>query len=240
MRIARLLAATILAATLPGTALAGPPYATDDPVPTDTGKWEIYAFADAAFDLGTSAGSAGLDLNYGPIRDVQLTATLPFEFDNAPHTSTRFGDAELGIKWRLLNDERHGRSLAIFPRAILPTTRGPGKVELLLPAWAQQDLGPWSIFGGGGYAINRGAGRRNAWQTGVAVTRGFGERLSIGGEIFHETAEQRGGHGATLIGAGANLSLRGPFFLLVAGGPIIEDHTGHTAMRGYAALFSAF
>ncbi len=25
-------------------AVAGPPYLTDDPVPTDTGHWELYAF----------------------------------------------------------------------------------------------------------------------------------------------------------------------------------------------------
>ena len=28
-------------------AFAGPPYLTDDPIPTDTGHWEIYAFGRA-------------------------------------------------------------------------------------------------------------------------------------------------------------------------------------------------
>jgi hypothetical protein len=58
-------------------AIAGPPYATDDPEPTDLGHWEIYAFAAGTRADGGYDGAAGLDLNYGPVPNVQLTATLP-------------------------------------------------------------------------------------------------------------------------------------------------------------------
>ena len=60
-------------------AVAGPPYITDDPDPTDTGHYEIYAFNDFVAGHGDAAGSTGLDLNFGPIPGVQLTATLPLE-----------------------------------------------------------------------------------------------------------------------------------------------------------------
>jgi hypothetical protein len=234
----RLMLAVLLLAPIP--ALAGPPYATDDPAPTETGKWEIYSYVDSAFDGGDHAGSFGLDLNYGAAPGVQLTATLPFDFDSTSGGSTHFGDAEVGVKWRLINDEAHHRSVAIFPRVIIPTARGNNKASVLLPVWGQQDIGNWSIFGGGGYMIHPGAGNRGFWQQGVAVTNHLSDGLTIGAEVFHEGADVTGGNGSTLIGAGAVVHLSGPFSLLLSGGPIIEDKSGHTAMRGFAAILTEF
>lgn len=54
----RLAAALALMSAAP--VWAGPPYITDDPVPTDTGHWEIYGFAAGegrASDLDTDRGS---------------------------------------------------------------------------------------------------------------------------------------------------------------------------------------
>ena len=109
-------------------ARAGPPFLTDDPLPTDKGHWEIYAFTAAEGRGSTLDDDAGLDLNYGPFDDVQFTATLPLSFSHAPYEGWRSGtgDVELGVKYRLFHDKRRGVSASIFPRAILPTagTRG--------------------------------------------------------------------------------------------------------------------
>ena len=67
-----------------------------------------------------------------------------------------------------------GRKLAIVddrPGVTRDRRFGTGRVRLLLPMWAQKDFGPWSLFGGGGYMINPGAGNRDFWQSGVALTR---------------------------------------------------------------------
>ena len=61
-------------------ALAGPPYETDDPAPTDTGHWEVYVFSSIEGRGNDVTGAAGVDLNYGPFQGVQLTATLPVEY----------------------------------------------------------------------------------------------------------------------------------------------------------------
>ena len=66
-----------LAALLPLPALAGPPFITDDPEPTDKGRWEIYNFVGGTREPDSNATQFGVDLNYGPVKDVQLTATLP-------------------------------------------------------------------------------------------------------------------------------------------------------------------
>src|SRR6185437_1966490 len=98
-----------------------PPYATDDPEPTDTGHWEIYAFAAGSRAGGSLEGATGLDLNYGPVPGVQLTATLPLDVTDEGGGHAGLGDVELGVKYRFLHDEAAGVSVAIFPRIILPS-----------------------------------------------------------------------------------------------------------------------
>ncbi len=60
------LAGSLVALALAGAAApvsAGPPYLTDDPVPTETGHWEIYAFSAGEGRGSDFDGDAGLDLN---------------------------------------------------------------------------------------------------------------------------------------------------------------------------------
>ena len=82
----------------PLRAVAGPPYLTDDPVPTDLGHWEIYAFsARRRARARPFDADAGLDLNYGAVKDVQLTATLPSacRMNRSDGWRTGTGDVEL-------------------------------------------------------------------------------------------------------------------------------------------------
>lgn len=239
--IARLFGAAGMAISATA-ALAGPPYATDDPEPTEPGHWEIYSFAAGTAIDGTFDGVAGADLNYGPMPNVQLTATLPIDFARDGGTQAGLGDVELGVKYRFLNDEPAGISIAIFPRVILPTAGrrfGTGRVQLLLPVWAQKDFGPWSLFGGGGYTINPGAGNRDFWQSGVALTRNVTTRLSLGAEVTHQSPDAAGARSTTALGVGGIYQVAGPYSLLFSGGPVFE-HRGGTGVNAYAALGLSF
>jgi hypothetical protein len=234
----RILAAAIALGA--GAAWAGPPYAADDPEPTDTGHWEIYAFAAGTQGHGAFDGGAGFDLNYGPVANVQLTATLPLAIadDHGP-THVGAGDIEFGAKYRFFEDEADKVSVAIFPRVILPTASrrfGTGRVRLLLPVWAQKDFGPWSLFGGGGYMINPGAGNRDFWQSGLALTRQLTPRLSLGGEVSHEGPDAAGAHAVTSFGLGGIYRLGDHASLLFSGGPGIVHHGGGRQFNAYLAL----
>lgn len=241
-RFSRPLAAALLLAFATPVA-AGPPYVTDDPEPTELGHWEIYNFANFEGAHRDWDGEIGVDLNYGAVKDVQLTATLPLALTHeggpgGAGTQVGAGDVELGLKYRFVHSESAGVQMAIFPRVILPTGGkkfGTGRASFLLPVWAQKDLGPWSIFGGGGYTINPGTGNKDFWQAGLAVTRDVSKRLSLGGEATWQGADAVGGHATTGLGIGGIYKLGGPFSLLVSGGPTWEHH-GPTGWRGYAAL----
>ncbi|MGN6496384.1 MAG: hypothetical protein ACTHK5_03465, partial [Tsuneonella sp.] len=135
--------------------------------------------------------------------------------------------------------ERHGVQAAFFPGMTLPTARrglGAGRVTALLPVWVQKDAGKWSVFGGGGYAINPGAGNRDYWTGGVAVTCSVGERDLVGVEIDHDGPSEVGGEGSTSLGIGMIHQLGAPFRLLASGGPTFADHGGAAGYHVYVAL----
>lgn len=227
----------LVSATTP--ALAGPPYLTDDPVPTDTGHWEIYAFSAAEGRRSDLDADAGLDLNYGAVKGVQLTATLPLNFSHAPlegwHSGS--GDVELGVKYRFLDDERTGFSAAIFPRVILPTAaHSPGEeTRLLLPVWLEKDFsGGTSLFGGGGFEANPGAGNRDFWQAALAITQDVSKTVSVGAEVTRQGSDTAGGTAQTRAGVGSIVKLSNHYALLLSGGPTWADH--RTSYHLYAAL----
>lgn len=239
MRLLPLIAAGSVFVGWATPAAAGPPYLTDDPVPTDPGHWEIYAFAAGEGHRATLDGDAGLDLNYGALPGVQLTATLPISVGHAPLEGWRSGsgDVELGVKYRFLHDEEHGLSAAIFPRAILPTAaRSPGeRTRYLLPVWVGKDFkGGTSLFGGGGLTINPGPGNRDYWQGGVALTQDVTQNLSFGAEITRQGPDLSDGTAQTRAGLGSIIRLSKRYAVLLSGGPTWADH--RTSYRFYAAL----
>lgn len=243
--LVRLLLGALAALTLVIPAWAGPPYLTDDPQPTDRGHWEIYNFVNGAKGAdGALGGEAGIDLNYGAAKDLQLTAVLPLAYDDANGFSARgfrggAGVIELAAKYKIVHQDEHGWTpdVSIFPRAFVPTDHrfGPPRVNLLLPVWAEKDFGAWQVFGGGGYQINPGADQRNFWQGGLAVNRTISKRLALGVELFGQTKDARDGSGFTALNAAATIKLVQHWSLLASAGPTWEQTGGHGSVF-YLAL----
>jgi Putative MetA-pathway of phenol degradation len=234
----------VLPALLAATAAplhAGPPFLTDDPEPTETGHWEIYAPLIEAEGRGAEhEGTAAIELNYGAAPGLQLTLELPLAYAHeASGSRSGVGDLAVSAKYRFFHDEDAEISIAAFPGISLPTASnglGAGRVTALLPVWAQQDIGPWSVFGGGGYAINPGPGNRDFWTGGIAVSRSFGENLQIGAEADRSGADTVGGSAATSLGLGATYRLGRHLRLLASGGPTFADAGGKAGFHAFAAI----
>jgi len=210
--------AGLVLAAFPGAAWAGPPFVTDDPVPTDLHHWEIYNFASASREFGSTGAAMGVDLNYGGARDLQLTATLPLNVETGSPLDA--GDVELATKYRFAHqaEGKLSADIAFFPRVFLPTGRGSRHAQVLLPIWAQHDWGAWSLFGGGGYTLNPGPDQRHYWQQGVVLTHQLRPGLQVGVEYYGRgatAADDRAVHGINLATV---IHIKGPFSWLTSAG----------------------
>ncbi len=238
--LVRLITAIAMLA-LPTAALAGPPFLTDDPEPTATGHWEIYGPLLEGEGLGPDyEGSAGVEINYGAAPNLQITVGLPVAFaHDSAGMSWGAGDVAVSAKYRFYHDEQAGLQIAAFPGITIPTASnslGAGRVTGLLPIWLQKDWGKWSVFGGGGYAINPGAGNRDYWTGGMAISRQFSDKLLLGIEADRSGADTVGGKGSTSLGIGAIYQLKAPFRLLASGGPTFADGGGAAGFHFFIAL----
>jgi hypothetical protein len=117
-------AASIFLLSFPLSVFAGPPYITDDPEPVEYQYWEIY-FASLFFKQPEAWRGTGLHLevNYGPLPNVQLHVITPLVFD-APSLGSNsygYGDTELGIKFRFIRESDWVPQVGTFPLLEVPT-----------------------------------------------------------------------------------------------------------------------
>jgi hypothetical protein len=196
-----------LALMSPGTALAGPPFRTDDPEPVEYQHWEVYGFTAGTHVRGETAGTLpGVEVNYGALPDLQLHVIVPFAFDklSGSHTHWGLGDTEFGAKYRFVDEDEEGwmPQIGTFPMFEAPTGSerrglGSGHPREFIPLWLQKSFGPWTSYGGGGYWINPGDGNKNFWYAGWLLQRKITDNLALGGELFHQTADTIDGKSST-------------------------------------------
>jgi hypothetical protein len=182
-------------------AVAGPPFRTDDPVPVEYRHYEFYAFSTGTHaGDGTSGALPAFELTYGLIPNGQLQIGSGIAFDRPSHGTLQagLGDSEVSFKYRFIQEDANGwrPQVAVFPSVELPTGDrkrglGAGHPSLFLPIWIQKSFGPWTTYGGGGYRFNRDSsvGDKDHWFVGWLLQRKITEQLTLGGEIFHETAD---------------------------------------------------
>lgn len=251
-RLAKSTAAALFIVTValaPG-ASAGPPFRTDDPESVDYGHWEIYGFSTATHVQGDTAGTLpGVEVNYGAAPDLQLHIIAPLAFD-APEgsgTTLGYGDTELGVKYRFIQEDENGwrPQVGVFPLLELPTGSeshglGTGSTHAFLPLWLQKGFGPWLTYGGGGYWINPGLGNRNYWFVGWLLQRQITDTLALGGEIFHQTAATVPGQDSTGFNLGGIYDVTPHLHLLFSAGSGLQNAATTNEFSYYLAVQVTF
>lgn len=238
--------ACLVALALPSAAaMAGPPYVSDDPEPTDYQRYEIYLFTNGTKARDGLSGAAGIDFNYGARPDLQLTAVLPLAYASpaGAGTTAGLGNIELAAKYRFLHQEQIGLDVAVFPRVFLPSIAprvGANHPSLLLPLWLERDWAGWSTFGGGGCEINRGQGAKDFCLAGWALVRQVLPNLRIGAEIVHQTPDARGGRPSTGIGFGVQYDIADNYHLLAYAGPGLQNPAETGQYTWYASVLFTF
>jgi hypothetical protein len=231
-----------LCLTLALKTYGGPPFLTDDPEPVEYRHYEAYLFStiDATSDGKFIQGPA-MELNMGAMKNLQLHMIVPLagSFPQGGPSSYGMGDIELGAKYRFLEETDHRPQAGIFPLLEIPSgdsTRGlgNGRTWAKLPLWLQKSWGPWTTYGGGGYAINGAPGQRNYAFGGWLLQRDLGEKLTLGGEVFTQGRSSDDVRAVTLFNLGGTYKFNENFFLLFSGGHTIA---GQQNTVGYLGLY---
>ena len=131
-----------------------------------------------------------------------------------------YGDTEIALKVRFMQEEPGRPQASFYPAIVLPTGNanaglGGGLPKVFLPIWAQKTNGSWTYFGGGGVWHNPGLGNRDYTFTGFAVTHDVRDGLNVGAEVYHQSADTTAGQGSTGVGVGV-IAARGEHHALLA------------------------
>lgn len=232
------------------SAMAGPPFRTDDPEPVETGHWEIFDFSTATHVRGDTAGTlSGIDANYGAAPELQLHAAFPSAFDKPDREGlvAGYGDTEFGFKYRFLTEDENGwrPQAAIYPAVDFPTGNvarnlGTGRTHMFLPVWLQKSFGDWTSFAGAGYWINPGPGNRGYWYFGWVVERPIAKDLSVGAELFHQTAATVAMKDQTGFNLGLVYDISEHYHLMFSAGQGTQNRNTTNAFSYYASIQFTF
>lgn len=234
--------AVLLAAS---NAWAGPPYITDDPEPVEYRHWELYLASMSFHDTDGWRGTAPhVEVNYGAVPNVQLHVITPLAYSvtSSGAVTYGYGDTELGVKFRFLQERKWTPMIGTFPLLEVPTGSaserlGNGSAQVLIPVWLQKSFGPWQTYGGVGVWIDLGDRDRHWWYFGWELERRLFKWVSVGAEIFHETPNEHGGASDTRFNIGAVIDLTDTHHILLSAG---RGFDGPNLFQSYVAYQATF
>jgi hypothetical protein len=197
-RFSPLLSLALFLAAASGLSQGGPPMATDDPGTPGNRRWEVnLAFTFETRERERTFETPLLDANYGLGERIQLKAEIPWivQHTEGGGTDKGLGNLLLGVKWRFLDEEKSGVSIATYPQveinaSLASARKGLAEEEtsLLLPFLFEKTLGPISANVEVAHRFRRG--RKGEWIFGLALGREFSERLEVAAEIFATTSSR--------------------------------------------------
>jgi hypothetical protein len=222
-------------------AFAGPPYTTDDPEPVELHHWEFYLATQTLLEKDGWSGTAPhIEVNYGAISNLQLHVIVPLAYaaPDGKRATYGFGDTELGVKFRFLQEGKWTPMIGTFPLVELPTGSrarglGNGSAELFVPMWFQKSFEPWSTYFGWGVWFDLGNANRHFWFLGWQAQRKLGEHVSLGAEVFHTTPEEAGGDSDTRFNLGAIFDISDTHHLIMSAGRSIVGSSHFQAYLAY-------
>lgn len=210
---------------------AGPPYNTDDPDPVPYKHWEYYISTINNEQAGEFSGTLPhFEVNYGIIPNVMVHLVMPLSYDAPKHQSMHYGygDTEMGFKYRFVKETDKCPEIGTFPLVLAPIFKSSEmtseKAQVFIPVWLQKSWGKLTSFGGGGYWINPGKANKNWIFTGLTMQYDFSDKVSLGEELYYQTAASEDDQGSLAFNLGGEVNFSKEFHLIFS--------VGHSLVNG--------
>lgn len=172
----------------------GPPLITDDPGTPGNGRWEInIASTLEALSSGARIETALLDINYGLGEQIQLKYEVPWVLQDETRATAGdgFGNSEVGLKYRFLDDPQHRLSMSVYPQIVFNSSTlsneqdQPSVAELVLPVQLAWSTGLAVLNVEAGYG--RITHEENEWFYGLAGGWPVSEHVELVAEVHGVT-----------------------------------------------------
>ena len=220
--------------------MAGPPFRTDDPEPVELTHWEFYVASMQQFqNQETAATCPHFEVNYGALPNLQVHLVVPFAYAHSIEgTHYGYSDTEIGVKFRFVDETVSTPQIGVFPLVELPTGNqnnqlGSGKVQAFLPAWVQKSWGKFTTYAGGGFWYNPGVGQENWGFSGWEGQYDVSEILTLGGELFFQSADSQDSQSGSSFNAGGFVNLSEHHHILFSLGHSISGDPSVTGYIGF-------
>lgn len=188
----RWLVVSLIITCFPLVALAGPPIQTDDTGTPGSDKWE----ANMGFSLDKRQNvfrfeAPALDLNYGIGARIQLNYSVSWIVLDPKDEAAKsgLGNSEIAVKWRFLDEDKHGVAVSVYPRFIFNNPTGSADRGLVddgtvfrLPIQIEKKIGIMDVIANIGYEFHQRG--NDTWLYSVAVKYGEVKGLDLLAEVF--------------------------------------------------------
>jgi hypothetical protein len=206
-------------------AQGGPPMITDDPFTVGANNWEINLLPTMERTTGGSLYEApNVDINYGVGYRVQLKLEVPWVVrkDAGADARSGLGNAGIGMRYRFIDESRHGFAMSTYPAFEFSGTRSSvrrGVAEptrsFFLPVEIAKTINGLGVNGEVGYMFEQGG--EGSWAYGLLFGRDASERVELLGEL-HGTTDKDFSGNETLVNLGSRIGLTDHVTLLVSAG----------------------
>jgi hypothetical protein len=212
---------------------AGPPFNTDDPEPVDFKHWEYYISSINNHQSGVWSGTAPhFEINYGIVPNVQVHLLMPINYNYTGGHGSGYGyaETEFGMKYRFVQETKNSPQIGVFPILEIPTVQNNefsnGKMKIYLPVWFQKSWGKLTTYGGTGYWINPGANNKNWIFSGLEIQYDFSKVVTLGGEIYYQTASTENSRSAAGFNLGGFINHSDKFHIIFSfGSTLVKENT---------------
>ena len=216
----------------------------DDPEPVEYRHWEMCLASQSFHDKRLDWNSTALrgELRRRPRRPAPRDCPLAYSIPDAGPRAYGYGDTELGVKFRFVQERTWVPMIGTFPLLEVPSGSrseglGNGSAQVFLPVWLQKTIGVWQTYGGAGVWIDTGQRDRHWWYFGWQAQRQVFQWLAVGAEVFYQTPQVPGGEGDPRFNVGAVCDLSDNHHILVSAG---RGFAGPNLFQGYVAYQLTF
>jgi len=236
----RLLAMLLAMVAARCVAQGGPPLLTDDPGTPGNRHWEINLGATTEIYEGIRDYELPLaDFNYGWGEHIQLKYQFPLLVrDVNGTTQAELGDGVFGVKWRFLDEDKHGLNVSTYPQFSF-NEPGPRRLvdrgaQMLLPVEVSKTLGKFELNWEGGYNIRQYAGDELLF--GFAAAHEATPKLELLAEV-HSVPDRTFSENEFVFEIGGRRKFSPHYVLLCAFGRGLPGSTGNQpSFLGFAGI----